>query len=60
MVDVITKGDPICTLTSYEEGDEYDKKRKETIKEICEKAKKYGFISDSSEWGKLEKAIEEG
>ena len=53
MVDVITKGSPICTLVSYETGDEYDKQRKETIKEILEKAKKYGFISDSSEWGKL-------
>ena len=54
MVEVITKGASVCTLVSYEVGDEYDKKRSETIKEICSKAMKYGFLSDKSPCGKLD------
>lgn len=53
MVEKITEGDPKCTLVSYVEGDDYDKKRRKTIKEICEKARNYGFIVDSSEYGEL-------
>jgi len=58
MVETITKGDPKCTLVSYVEGDEYDRKRTAAIKEICEKAKGYGFMVDSSEHGDLRKACE--
>ena len=54
MVEVVTKGDPVCTLVSYEVGNEYDKKRTETVKEICSKAKKYGYIVDKSSSGDLE------
>ena len=53
MAEVITKGDPICTLVSYEEDSEYDKKRKATISEIASKAKKYGYLTDSSSYGDL-------
>ena len=56
MVATITKGDPNCQLVSYIEGDDYDKKRKKTIEEICTKAKSYGFLVDKSEHGKLENA----
>lgn len=56
MVEVITKGDDVCTLISYEEGDEYDTRRKQTLKEVGEKAKKYGFLTDESEHGDLRKA----
>ena len=56
MVQYITRGDPKCLLRSYFEGDEYDKKRKEDLKEICRKARSYGFIIDSSEHGNIERA----
>jgi hypothetical protein len=56
MVSVITRGDPCCNLVSYIEGDEYDKQRQKTIEEICSKAKRYGFLIDTSEYGKLENA----
>jgi hypothetical protein len=55
MASVITKGDPVCSLISYIEGDEYDQERQRTIKEICGKARKYGFFVDSSDHGNLEK-----
>ena len=55
MVQYITRGDPKCVLRSYFEGDEYDKKRREDIKEICSKARSYGFFIDSSEYGDLSK-----
>jgi len=59
MVEVITKGAPVCTLVSYEVGDEYDKKRAEAVTEICSKAKKYGFIVDKSSCGNLEPFCED-
>jgi hypothetical protein len=56
MVNVITKGDPYCNLVSYIEGDEYDLERQKIIEEICKKAKKFGFIVDTSPSGDLKKA----
>lgn len=58
MVQYMTRGDSKCVMRSYFEGDEYDKKRREDLKEICSKARNYGFMVDSSEHGKLEKACE--
>ena len=59
MVAEITRGDPCCILRSYVEGDEYDQKREEALKEICEKAKSYGFFIDSSPEGDLGKVCED-
>jgi hypothetical protein len=56
MVQYITRGDPKCVLRNYFDGDEYEKKRREDLKEICSKARGYGFMIDSSEHGNLEKA----
>jgi hypothetical protein len=53
MVEVITKGDPVCTAPCYIEGDEYDQKRQKDIEEICAKAKSYGFLVDSSSYGDI-------
>jgi hypothetical protein len=55
MVSEITRGDPVCNLRSYEVGDEYDQQRQKDLREICEKAKSYGFILDSSPNGDLTK-----
>lgn len=57
MVEYITEGDPKCNLVGYVLGDDYDKMRQNTIKEICEKANRYGFIKDSSEDGSLKSAF---
>jgi hypothetical protein len=59
IISVITKNEPCCILRSYIEGDEYDKKRKEELMEICAKAKKYGFTVDSSEHGDIKKYCQE-
>lgn len=56
MVAEITRGDPCCILRSYVEGDEYDRERRKAIEEICAKAKRYGFILDSSPHGDLQRA----
>jgi len=56
MIKEITNGDSYCKLISYIEGDEYDQKRQKTIKEICAKAKSYGFIIDTSQHGNIEEA----
>jgi hypothetical protein len=55
MVAEITRGDPVCILHSYEEGDEYDQQRQKDLQGICEKAKSYGFIIDSSPSGAISK-----
>lgn len=59
MLQYITRGDQRCVLRSYFEGDDYDKKRQAVIREICSKARSYGFIIDSSEYGNIQKACEE-
>jgi hypothetical protein len=56
MVSEITRGDSCCILISYIDGDDYDRKRQKTIKEVCDKAKSYGFMLDTSTHGKIEKA----
>lgn len=55
MVSEITRGDPVCILRSYEIGDEYDQQRQQDLREICEKAKSYGFMTDTSSNGDLTK-----
>jgi hypothetical protein len=53
MVSEITRGDHCCVLRSYVEGDEYDRERQETLRDICMKAKSYGFFTDTSPEGRL-------
>ena len=59
MVAEITRGDPTCILRSYEVGDEYDQQRQKDLTDLCEKAKKYGLILDSSPSGDLSKICHE-
>ena len=59
MVSEITRGDPVCILRSYMVGDEYDHQRQKDLKEVCEKAKSYGFILDSSPSGDITKICHE-